>query len=317
MPRWAALIVLSLVCASACLDVGEVAPERDGGAGSDAQAAGGSFPGGSGGGAGATGSGGSGGSVTPAGLGDPCSADPDCDADAFCLAPWEHGGNGTDSICSKPCCTSADCGSGDLVCFPATNGYGICLPPEAALQSAVGAGATGTTCAADGDCRSGLCEQVCIDTCCSNADCPSSLSECLLRNDPSTGRLGFFCDTPTGTGAFGTPCTTAANCKTNTCAGPSPATCSQACCSRGDCALPAETCGYSGGVRACYHVVTATKLDGASCTASSQCQGGVCAGGRCTAACCTDADCSDPSAPGCRPVVTASDALVLACSALP
>ncbi|HEY1088571.1 MAG TPA: putative metal-binding motif-containing protein, partial [Archangium sp.] len=85
--------------------------------------------------------------------------------------------------CIEPCCSNADCGSGQAcsVAAPksatgyASGGVGIssllpaCVPSTAARVS-------GAACTTNADCKSGLCEKtrsVCIDVCCNDSTCPN------------------------------------------------------------------------------------------------------------------------------------------------
>ncbi len=94
------------------------------------------------------------------------------------------------SICTQPCCTSADC-PGGTVCFGTGGGGNYCIAPHWIGRSGeMGEGPGGTSCTGDSDCRSGLCSMsTCADTCCSTAqeasECASS-TVCRFAAFPGT-----------------------------------------------------------------------------------------------------------------------------------
>jgi hypothetical protein len=100
-----------------------------------------------------------------------CVHDGDC-ASGLC-APLAAGL----SLCSSPCCSSSDCESADGVrvrCVMLTGehaGVRAC-----GTELSIGDAAVGVACAADGDCRGGIClesggHKECSDLCCLDASC--------------------------------------------------------------------------------------------------------------------------------------------------
>ncbi|HTB73277.1 MAG TPA: hypothetical protein VK762_08525 [Polyangiaceae bacterium] len=221
------------------------------------------------------------------------------------------------SLCSQPCCTSADC-PGATVCFGTGGGGNYCLEPHWIGRSAVlGAGQGGATCAADSDCRSGLCAMsggtgACADTCCSTAQ---EASECASGtvcrfaafpgHDLDTHETAW-CGAAIGSMSGGTICGVDTTCQSGKCA----ARCEAVCRNTADCGGGGLACSYGLGptlpsnkdiVLGCV-IVTGTTANGGMCTGNSDCQSAFCDNSmHCTDACVTDADCK--SGLHCKPVV--------------
>ncbi|APR76497.1 Hypothetical protein A7982_01844 [Minicystis rosea] len=98
--------------------------------------------------------------------------------------------------CSVPCCDSSACelepGKGTPVACAPTQVDGVWIRACSALVAGIAAGAVGSACNADGECRSGHCDaaQRCSDACCSDASCgdPSSFV-CRPMREPSSWAL--------------------------------------------------------------------------------------------------------------------------------
>ena len=94
---------------------------------------------------------------------------------------------GTDACfngkCTEPCCAHSDCAAGfacSIAGPKASTGYvSGTAPIVSVLPACVGSTAvrvSGAACAANSECRSGLCEKtrnICVDVCCNDASCPN------------------------------------------------------------------------------------------------------------------------------------------------
>ncbi len=100
------------------------------------------------------------------GFGDFCLSDNDCGT-GLCRTV----------ICTQPCRSSADCGSGGFCTYLSRRGDWV-----AACDFRTRAGGTATTgaaCASPDDCEDRVCyEGRCADICCTNADCPEAGYDC-------------------------------------------------------------------------------------------------------------------------------------------
>jgi hypothetical protein len=262
-------------------------------------------------------------------LGAPCASDDDCDPDDFCFDPGPFGGP-DGRVCSRPCCSSSDCGAQRrFVCWvPDDGGGSFCRSVDALGRSAGGPGRAGEPCTDDGHCRSGLCDtelDLCADACCSDTACVAGGGTCSFGR-PSVSSAegagsGFWCAPPTsgGKGRY-EPCAADDECASHLCLmlGDGPR-CSAPCCDSPACetidaggkALPVAcvTVPHEGTrIRACGAIVMgeAALPVGAECIADGECRSGRCAevpdGTRfCSDACCFDADCGDLAAFSCRP----------------
>jgi len=104
-----------------------------------------------------------------------CQDDAEC-ASGLCV----RFSPGNDRRCSTPCCTSAECEqtpekSTPVACAPVLVGT-TWVRACSLLVTGHAAGEVGSACAADGDCRSGACDDRegagrCTDACCSDASC--------------------------------------------------------------------------------------------------------------------------------------------------
>ncbi len=115
-----------------------------------------------------------------------CKSDAEC-ASGLCVAITVD-----ISVCSVPCCSSEECGSITGVDDTPSQVRCVTLPGQGGARACAGldggTAATGITCAADSDCRSGMCRgpvgmMHCSDTCCSDTSCGDDVSlACLPVN---------------------------------------------------------------------------------------------------------------------------------------
>lgn len=270
---------------------------------------------------------------SPVHPGGPCTDA--CTGELSCLDLSLLGVAGASPICSRPCCTSADCGDASLgaVCWPTPNGGAVCRQATEVARPAPGAGKVGAPCGGGSDCRSSVCDErgTCVDACCSDTACASSDEPaCVLREDPAIApdRAAWSCGAASGQREYLGTCQSDADCKSGFCASfGAVSVCSKPCCKSIECgeiAVPLAgsyeiACAYgrhgSGWVRACIDPFQATSpLDtGKACTADAQCRsdrcfvgdgsdGGLGGAGSCTDTCCSDVDCGDPTTLACRPL---------------
>jgi hypothetical protein len=224
-------------------------------------------------------------------------------------------------VCTKPCCTSADC-PGGFVCYATGSGGSYCVSAESAGRATPrGTGAPGALCTDPTNCRSGVCASGrCLDTCCRETDCAAG-SVCGRRTidgpggdgGPLVTHIAWACTAPMDGGLDNgdTTCVSNGECKNNNCA-PVPfpnRRCNPSCCSASDCAAFGGTCIYAraqaGGdfLKWCGSAPGPSD-NGAPCTdvtTGSECKSRYCdvALRQCAKLCCTDADCATNEA--CRP----------------
>ncbi len=238
-----------------------------------------------------------------------CSGNSSCDshicADQLTIGPGVYMAAGSNSFCTKPCCTSADCDP-PTVCYAtssnASSGNYCVMPAWLGRATELGSGQGGESCTDDTNCRSGLCAMgTCADTCCSTRQ---SSSECASG---TTCSFGTFPGTPSfdqnytpycaqaGTGTNGTNCNFASDCASNVCT--SPGVCQDACRSAADCSGRGYSCGYARNQSnavfpACFSSALAGS-EGQPCQRNSDCQSGLCdMGAKCTDVCFSDKDCT-------------------------
>lgn len=256
------------------------------------------------------------GARVPSSLGGGCVGDRDCESDLLCGTQTILSSaivlSEASAICTKPCCTSADCPAA-FVCFGAGTGGNYCVPATAAERSPGGAKKPGQTCSGDGDCRSGLCYAGrCLDTCCSKADCTTGTT-CRVKAvaAPAPSRETWACALPEAGGELGdgVACSgTPLKCETDNCSG-TPPRCRPSCCSTAGCAalVPGTVCAYgeffdsNSDAKWCIDSEHGTAALGDPCSGNLDCASRFCDLGtkRCAAVCCTDDDC--PGDLVCRP----------------
>ena len=247
--------------------------------------------------------------------GGPCTAPSECDG----LDRFYEGVLGTTvlqqtgkGICSKTCCTSADCPLG-LVCYaPGTSGK-YCVDPAKLGRPKPGNAGPGDTASRPEDCRSGLLEGTqCVDVCCIEADCKGG-THCTLGkvSDHTT----FACRPWPGTKAQDDKCGGGGvDCRSSICEPQNvfPYTytdrCIDACCGSAGCndllqgtlGDYATRCAYfvNNGSSEPFAICGAgapsgprTALGG-GCGKNDDCRSGVCLNSLCSDVCCTDKDCA-------------------------
>jgi hypothetical protein len=253
--------------------------------------------------------------VSPTGqLGDPCASNSACASglcgDSRILTEEVVTALGS-IVCTKACCTSAECSS-DSVCF-GTGAGSYCVPKRGVgYDGALGDKQGGTTCAGNEECRSGICDVGrCVDGCCKASDCASG-STCRVRSGVR-GHTVFACGATTATGEQGASCGSNSTCKSNFCKTSGTLAnfeCAARCCGAASCPS-SRTCNdetptgaTTDTVSVCSFPATQGALPtGAECNAStpSACKGNRCynfggtLGFRCSDICCVDADCGDPA----------------------
>jgi hypothetical protein len=272
----------------------------------------------------------------PPSLGAPCGVDGACAAGDQCLQPPTEG-VAAPEICSRPCCSSADCGAGTgLVCAALGPGK-MCIPSGLLDLGELGTGFAGEPCESGSDCRSGLCSAAhgtCDDACCSDAECGLYETTCRYSGD------GWTCqpsaDPPKG--AYLEPCKASEDCASGLCVKwPDDLTrCAKPCCSSDECGA-AKIGSVIAPIRCVPYVRDAVTVHACAGVAEGEANRGVgepcdgpghCRGGRCIEAgpdgalicsdvCCVDADCGAPQLFACAPVLrdgaTDGHALELQC----
>ena len=263
----------------------------------------------------------------PMALGSRCDDDAGCAAGSFCLDPTRFAGAGAFATgkkrCSRPCCSSGDCGdvAAALVCAHADlGGAGYCRKASDVERAAPGLRVAGLACAAHADCRSGLCDlagdhPACVDSCCTDTSCSETKSSCRF-GERALAR-GFWCSPPDGAIAYGEPCATDEACASGLCVEiEGTMRCSAPCCSAAQCApmlgRPVACADLTHAVflRACATLLPTSAVGevGQVCTTAAGCRSGLCgppAPGQtqrqCTDTCCSDDGCGAPGTFRCAP----------------
>jgi hypothetical protein len=248
-------------------------------------------------------------------IGEGCKFDADC-ASKLCgtstILTTTFTGAGP--ICTKSCCTSADCPS-TFVCFSGGTGGSYCVPAGKAQRSppASGGSTPGTTCGVPSECRSGLCSNSrCVDTCCLTTDCAvGTVCAVATVTSPAPGHDQWVCIPPIGAKNPGTACIDNVECKVNNCVGQNSSICTKcpvctpSCCKASDCSPWATaaavtngaTCAYglsgSDQLKWCFPIDPARAPIETTCSSNFDCQSAFCdpETKKCAAVCCTDADC--------------------------
>jgi hypothetical protein len=216
------------------------------------------------------------------------------------------------------------------VCFATAAGGNYCVNPLWVGRAVdFGAKVGGTSCAANAECRSGLCAgSKCADPCCSTnatASCAPGTS-CRFGNFP--GATSFdksyvaSCGSA-GSGANGSTCNVPSDCKSELCDSNFNGNCRNACRNTADCGSASVSCAYivvtgnNGIVAACFPQA-GNAAEGATCTQDSDCQSQFCdpTAKQCTDVCFANSDCTKAGW-RCRPEVVTVQAggsySVLAC----
>lgn len=223
--------------------------------------------------------------------------------------------DGTGPICTKTCCTSADCDDG-FVCFGGGTGGNYCVPAAKAERTPPSSGgkAPGNTCSTNSACRSGACVAGrCLDTCCLATDCKAG-TLCQVANveGPGPSHDTWVCapENANATKNVGDTCFNEPNeCKNNNCIGGGSGVCRPSCCSMKDCwsqGLSDGHCRYADSgndqIKFCTSTTIGNVNDGQNCTFDSDCKSAYCDPElkKCAQVCCQDRDCSK-SGEVCRP----------------
>jgi hypothetical protein len=213
------------------------------------------------------------------------------------------------SVCTKPCCTSADCDDPTVqgfVCFPSVGGDYCVDPTWIGLPKVAGMGLPGAPCPEGAsDCRSSVCtDGSCQDTCCLDSDCGGSS---VCQDSTLDGMDSFNCGPSGGSVVQGGDCEESP-CVSNLCVGDIfSGYCVGACCRDSDCndlsGGGATSCNWleigdlDGGdsvLRGCSSAINPGEgKAGATCTSGDDCKSGLCyAKTVCTTPCCVDSDCT-------------------------
>jgi hypothetical protein len=268
-----------------------------------------------------------------------CASDKECStgicADSSVLTA-DITGKAGGSVCTQTCCRSDDCPE-QFVCFNPGTGGSYCVKKEwIGRTGATGTKKAGEACARGEECRSGECNQRCIDTCCNDGGCAAGT---ICARTFIAGHDAFGCTPPVGTKDVNTSCNANADCKTNYCwdyAGYG-RRCVAPACTSASCGqvtlydafgpflvtLVANNARTANGDRlsACNGAKSAPGdlPVGKTCTLASECRSDRCSTtlGGCTDVCCVDADCGDPSWV-CRPIaVFAQNTQIMALRCIP
>lgn len=244
----------------------------------------------------------------PSPLGGACVVDGDCADGMLCgsstILTTAIVPPNAQSVCTRPCCRSADCPA-TFVCFPGGTGGNYCVAASKADRTPPSSGGKsgGQSCAAHDECRSGLCTAGrCVDTCCEPSQCASGTTCRILT---LSTHVGWACGTPNGGGALdlaGACNGNNANCKNDNCVQPFSAAprCTPPCCSASDCAALGFTnnvCAYGQAgndhLKWCFEPNGGGAAVGTTCSANADCASRYCDAelGRCANVCCTNADC--------------------------
>lgn len=232
----------------------------------------------------------------------------------------------TDAVCTKTCCTSADCADG-FVCFGPGTGGNWCISSALAKRGDLGTKTPGASCSGNEECRSGVCDEGhCQDICCADKDCraPTICRVKKLEVPDGGAHENWVCAEPEANAntAMGSSCSGAGlKCINDDCSG-FPVRCRPPCCSSAECTnaeVPGNTkkfgfCSYgqfpatSAQTRWCFDAVDGGggKDIGESCNGNGDCAERYCDKdtNTCAKVCCRDADCADGEA--CVPTATAT-----------
>jgi hypothetical protein len=246
-------------------------------------------------------------------LGAECGSDQECSSGVCATAGMLAGAiPGPKGVCSKPCCTSAQCPLA-FVCYAPGTGGRYCLNSEVAGRvKTPGLADPGASCTKGDTCRSGLCDKgKCLDTCCSDGDCKNGTACTFVEVG---GKAFFGCAPAPGSGGGTATCAGNSDCKTNLCAFyANSTTCVAPCCSSSaDCGSVGPTkiaCVNSARqaltkntiVAICIGTSAGNKSFGDTCSADNECTTHLCDAvtARCSSVCCLDSDC--PGNTPCRP----------------
>ena len=256
-------------------------------------------------------------------IGESCTDNAQCVSGLTCVPASDLNGITlmVTSVCSKPCCTDADCGGTGFGCYPTTGGN-LCVTSRA-LETCSN-GACGTACCSDTDCASSGTSEFC------------SIGTTSAGPSPSCQAFGgdTQCDGfPDCSGVSGDPCASDSDCESGVCQSSGAG---DDCSNNFDCVCvdPVTCCNNDecksmGNGATCQWLETSDATDSTvvfrgcqapmgntrttqACTSSTDCEGSVCEqfpgepGKLCSAPCCQDSDCTGSAASAqwvCRPFV--------------
>jgi hypothetical protein len=250
-------------------------------------------------------------------IGDPCNNDKPCAKGLLCGAAnilTTAIVEADETICTRTCCTSADCPDG-FVCFGSGTGGNYCVSAAKAKRSTLGTKKPGAACTDNGECRSGVCtdDKHCLDLCCKVDDCAAGTT-CRVKSiaAPPPAKENWVCaPPPTGANAMDTSgCTGPIICNNDNCVG-IPQVCRPTCCTNQDCVYPGKSltfCAFgkftttNSYQKWCFTDSGAGAAEGESCTGDGDCAAHFCDVelNRCARICCQDKDCHDDEI--CKPV---------------
>jgi hypothetical protein len=259
-------------------------------------------------------------------LGDSCGTDSDCVTGLLCGSSTLLTSAITrdqQALCTKSCCTSADCPA-NFVCYATGTGGNYCAKVTLARDSTqtTGNAAAGASCSSGSDCRSGLCtKNQCMDTCCSDAACgngtvcqyTSQVEGPIVAGQPSKHDAWMCAPVTEQDASAGTTCGANPQCANENCALMSVGgthRCSPTCCSAADCAsaspaLATSVCAYGTGngdfLKWCKDLNSSGSVEGQNCGVKEDCQSLYCDSSthKCGRPCCVDTDCKTGEA--CKP----------------
>ena len=245
----------------------------------------------------------------PSPIGGSCVVDTDCAAGLLCgtstILTTAIVSSNAKAVCTKPCCSSADCTAG-FVCFPAATGGNYCVDAKKTTASPPPSGGRGggQTCANATECRSGVCTAgECLDTCCSPNQCASG-STCRIAT--ASSHVAWVCAAPP-VGSFrdlGEAClNNNDSCMNDNCVQPFSAStrCTPPCCGASDCTalgLDGNVCAYghdgNDQLKWCFGANASGKAVGSTCSGDADCASRYCDPdlGTCANVCCTSSDCA-------------------------
>jgi hypothetical protein len=241
-------------------------------------------------------------------VGCPCAGPKDCAAGNLCADSSVLPGLANNGFfCTKTCCTSSDCPSGD-VCYLSGAPGNYCVGEQLLDPTGeIGTGQGGASCTMGSDCRSGNCTSShCVDTCCTDASCASG-AFCAATTAVVNGQTGFLCTAEDAEGDSGDFCTDndtvddTGECNSGVCG--DDFKCTPMCCGAASCTSSGfKSCqryeipnGSSGNdyIDICAGASSGSAF-GSACMTDSDCSSTVCdpSAKTCTDYCCVDSDCA-------------------------
>lgn len=263
-------------------------------------------------------------------IGQSCAANADCESQ-LCIDAAALNLSMSGRVCGKTCCTDAECGSPDLICFAAATGARSCLPKTSASYTTVGGG---KPCASISECGA---TQICAAVEATQMPGGKKVTTTACRTPASMTER-----------AVAEACQMPLNCGSRLCQQlVISSVCTTPCRVSGDCGKLAEymtlapvhaTCQYvdladyspypsaSYGTMCVavsnFDAVPAPQTAQRECASNNDCPDGVCYGastalrrpGRCAPTCCNDAQCTQlRAAAHCIPIARGKDRYEMRC----